>query len=376
MNLKDFATPLAASNNFVKASFGGFAGSGKSRTSAEFIAGTYKHLGCKKPVLFIDNEKGSRFLVPFFKNHGIETYVKDTVQLGDVLEAFKLLSSGEISFLFIDSLTKVWYNYIEQYKQKQSNGKTFMTLQDWGKILPSWQKDFSDVFVKCEGNCVFTGRGGYTYDMQENAETGKKEFAKSGVKMKMAGETPFEPDINVWMDQLQKVGKDGKLTVWREALILKDRSGLIDGMVFKNPTFEAFKPVVEYLVSVPKGKVAGPTNTDNIAPSENPPNYEMREQYEIEQERIKAAWDVTELGTSAKDKQIKVKIAQAIFNTASMTEILKQPIDSLRAKRIELEGELKKLGESEDKDIWLQELIERKFEQSDTSEFDNKMDQK
>ena len=118
------------------------------------------------------------------------------------------------------------------------------------------------------------------------------------------------------------------------------------------------------------------TNTDNIAPHENPPNYEMKADYEIESERIKAAWDVTELGSSAKDKQTKVKIAQAIFNTASMTEILKQPLDSLRAKRIELEGTLKDYRESEDKDKYLGDLIERKFEQSDNSEFDNKMDQK
>ncbi|MCK4789976.1 MAG: hypothetical protein KAV87_39925 [Desulfobacteraceae bacterium] len=73
MKLTDFASPLAAKNNFIKMSIGGFAGSGKSRTGSEFIAGAYKYLKCKKPILFIDNEKGSRFLIPFFKNHGIET---------------------------------------------------------------------------------------------------------------------------------------------------------------------------------------------------------------------------------------------------------------------------------------------------------------
>jgi len=40
-------------------------------------------------------------------------------------------------------------------------------------------------------------------------EQGKKEFSKSGVKMKLAGETPFEPDLNVWMELQQEI-KDGE----------------------------------------------------------------------------------------------------------------------------------------------------------------------
>jgi len=375
MNLKDFASPLAAKNNFIKASFGGFAGSGKSRTGSEFIVGAYKYLKCKKPVLFIDNEKGSRFLVPFFKEHGIETFVKDTIHLADVLEAFKLLEAGEIDFLFIDSLTKVWYRYVEDYKQKAGKSKKFMTLQDWGKILPSWQKDFADVFVSVEGNVVFTGRGGNTYEMEKDEESGKKEFIKSGVKMKMAGETPFEPDLNVWMTLMQKVDGDGNLKVWRDALVMKDRSNKIDGQTFADPTFKEFSPVVEYLVNVPKGEVSGATNTDNLAPSE-PHYYERKEQYQIEEERIKGAWDVTGLGTSKEDKQIKVQITQAIFGSLSMTEILKDDIDALRAKRIELEETLFDFSNTDpnERSTWLTAFFEFKKAASDTTLFDQKMD--
>ena len=371
MKLKDFASPLAAKNNFIKASFGGFAGSGKSRTGSEFIAGAYKYLKCTKPLLFIDNEKGSRFLVPFFKEHDIETFVKDTIHLADVLEAFKLLESGDIDFLFIDSLTKVWYRYVEDYKEKQKS-KKFMTLQDWGKILPSWQKDFADVFVSVEGNVVFTGRGGNTYEMEKDEESGKKQFIKSGVKMKMAGETPFEPDLNVWMTLMQKVDRDGNLEVWRDALVMKDRSNKIDGKTFRNPTFEEFQPVVEYLVNVPKGEVLGATNTENLAPSE-PQYYERKEQYQIEEERIKGAWDVTGLGTSKEDKQVKVQITQTIFNSLSMTEILKLDIDSLRAKRIELEDVCFEFSTSKDKRAYLTAWLEEKKAETDTTLFDQKM---
>jgi len=319
-NLENFATTLKAKDHFIKASFGGFAGSGKSRTASELIKGIYKDLKIEEPLLIIDNEKGSRFLVKFFEDAGIKTYVKETVQLADVIAAFKLLNDGEIGFLFVDSLSKVWYQYVRDYKAV--NKKTFMTLQDWGKILPSWQEMFSDRFVDLSGNCVFTGRGGYTYDMEINEETKKKEFNKSGVKMKLAGETPFEPDINVWMEMEQEI-KDGSPVVWREAQIMKDRSGLIDGKIFKNPTYKDFQPVVKYLMNIPLGEVAGASSGSNLAPSENFESMNRRAEKEKLFDEIKGVFDLHGFGgTLGKEqKQLKVSIINTVFGTTSMERI-------------------------------------------------------
>lgn len=327
MKLENFATQIKADNAFIKASFGGFAGSGKSRTGAEFIIGAYKLMKLTKPILFIDNEKGSRFLIPQFKNAGIETLVKQTVQLADILTAFDLIDQGEVDFLFIDSLTKVWYNFIEQYKEK--NRKTFMTLQDWGKVLPDWQQKFAERFIKMNGNCVFTGRGGYTYEMEENDETHKKEFVKSGVKMKMAGETPYEPDLNIWMTTIQEM-EDSKPKVWREALIMKDRSGLIDGQTFVNPTFASFAPVIEYIIGCEIGEVAGASSTENLAASETWSDWKERREIitdKISNEFIKAGF-----GTSNEHKQAKVLIIEKIFGTTSGEEIKKMKVEFLEAR--------------------------------------------
>jgi len=332
MNLENFATKLAAENAFIKASFGGFAGSGKTRTATELIIGFYQKTKLKKPVLIIDNEKGSRFLVPLFRKAGIETLVKETVALPDVLQAFKYLQNGDIGFLFIDSLTKVWYQYVRDYKT--ANRRTFMTLQDWGKILPAWQEQFADVFVNTCGNVVFTGRGGYTYDMEENEETKKKEFVKSGVKMKMAGETPFEPDLNIWMELNQEINDDGKPKVWREALVMKDRSGIIDGKTFINPTFADFEPVVIFLIDVPKGKVAKQSDDSNIAPSENWDYQNQREIREIELEKIKNLMIENKIGSQSKDdKQIMIALMKRFFLTTSWTELEKSKIEVLQKGR-------------------------------------------
>jgi hypothetical protein len=354
INLKDFASTNGVKDHFIKASFGGFAGSGKSRTASELIVGIYKDLKIDKPLLFIDNEKGGRFLVPQFQKAGIEVLWKQTTKLADIIMAFEYLNKGEIGLLFVDSLSKVWYDYVADYKKKNGN-KTFMTLQDWGKILPAWQAEFSDRFVDLNGSCVFTGRGGYTYDMEED-ENGKKAFAKSGVKMKMAGETPFEPDINIWMDIDQEM-KDGKPIITRTALIMKDRSGLIDGKTFINPTYNDFKPVVSYLVGLTTGKVAGVTNENNIAPVENREWQRENESKEIQIEKLSQTFAKYGYSgsTSKEAKRIGILAMEKCFDTNSTKEAERKYNSFQLQKRTEaldhLLNELKDITEGQEAHI-------------------------
>lgn len=362
MELKDFANELVAANNFIKASFGGFAGTGKTRTATEFIIGCYDlmKIDVSKPLLFIDNEKGSRFLIPLFKEKlpEVKVLVKETNQLDDVLNAFNYLENGKLSFLFIDSLTKVWYKYIDQYKLGISQKKKFMTMRDWANVLPEWQKIFADRFVQIEGNCVFTGRGGHKYEMQElEDEKGekKKEFVQTGVKMKVAGETSFEPDLNVWMDQVQELSESGKVkNVFRDAFVMKDRANLIDGKTFRNPTFEDFKPVIEYLLNVPVGKVAKESSEKSHAPTEDSSYTKERENIEIELENIKNCFILQQMGTSVKEKKWKVQIMEKFFNTGSWEQLKKMTYQHLRNGRIALETFFTGWeGSEDDKDSYL-----------------------
>lgn len=358
MKLNQFANQMVANGNFVKASFGGFAGSGKTRTGAEFLVGAYKDLKHTKPILLIDNEHGSRFLIPFFKNElpKTEVYVKNTTSLADVIQAMELLKTGEIEALFIDSLSKVWYKYVSDYKTK--NRLTFMTLQDWGKLLPAWQGEFSDRFVDVAGTIIFTGRGGYSYEKEEDekdeasGKVKKGQFVKSGVKMKMAGETPFEPDLNVWMEQDQEIGNDGKVVkVWRDAQIMKDRSGVIDGKTFRNPTYNDFKPFVQFLIGLPVGEVAGATNEMNMAPAENFEAWDRKQNREIAMEKIAGIFDKNGMSgsLSKEQKQLKAEILEKIFGTLSITEIEKMDPGELNVKAEGLSILLKELSGEENK---------------------------
>ncbi len=354
MKLSDFATKLTAQNHFIKASFGGFQGSGKSRTATEFITGAYKDLKCTKPILIIDNEKGSRFLIPIFKHAGIEAIAKDTSNLSDIHEAFNFLASGEIDFLFIDSLTKIYYKFIKDYKLK--NKKSFMTLQDWGKILPVWQEEFSDRFVNAEGNIVFTGRGGFEYEKEEDTldengkVTEKGAFVKSGFKMKIAGETPYETDLNVWME-LEKSLKDGKPHQTNNSYILKDRSDTINGKIFSMPKYKNFKPVINFILGLPIGEIAQETSNANLTPGNDLEYFENIQKRKIEIEKIAAVFELNGLGSprSAEEKKLKTMIIQKIFQTTSQTEIDKMPYTALNNFRVDLEELLKQLQDREDK---------------------------
>lgn len=341
MKLDDFAGELVASNKFVKAGFGGMSGAGKSRTATEFVIGSYKDMGYTKPVLVLDNEKGSRFLIPKFREAGVPARVKDTTSLADVQTAFDFLRAGEIQYVFIDSLSKVWYRYVRQYMS--DNRRAFMELSDWGKILPKWQEEFADKFVSAEGSIVFTGRGGFSYEKEEDEtdeRTGKVkkgQFVKSGVKMKVAGETPFEPDLNVWMDQHQDVnaGEDEQ-RVWREALIMKDRSGLIDGMTFKNPTYQHFAPFVRYLIDAPSGVVQGETSGANLAPGENWDSYDRQRKRDIVLEEVFAELEKMFTGQTAEMKTARGNLFESVFKTRSKTAVENMPLDALIKARNEI----------------------------------------
>jgi len=327
-SLDSFATPMAAKNHFIKASFGGFAGSGKSRTATEMVIGAYRQLGCTKPVLVIDNEKGARFLKTHFDKAGIDARLKETVNLADIMIAIRLLNERQIDFLFIDSLSKVWYKYIQDFLKKIN--KTTMTLQYWGMVIPQWQEQFANAFVEAEGNIIFTGRGGNAYEKEddehyENGQLKKKgQFVKSGVKMKVQSETAFEPDLNIWMEQKQITDSQGNIKeVAREAFIMKDRSGIIDGKSIINPTYADFKPVVDFICSTPTGTVAGATSNDPLVHGEEEFD-RKKDQRVVLKDRMKASF--VKMGLSSRNgaqAQLIAVISESIYGSPSSEVVMR-----------------------------------------------------
>jgi hypothetical protein len=97
--------------------------------------------------------------------------------------------------------------------------------------------------VNSPTHVILCGRAGYEYEFVEN-DDGKKELAKTGIKMKAEGETGFEPSLLVLMER--HMDMESK-KAFRVATVLKDRSTVIDGAQITNPTFADFIPHIKHL---------------------------------------------------------------------------------------------------------------------------------
>lgn len=326
----DFFTPIENDQPYVKLAAQGFAGAGKTFTLALIAVGLRKRIGSTKPIVIFDTERSSKFLRAFFASHSIPVLVKKSRSLKDMKESIARCESGVSDILIIDSISHVWENWIEEYKAaKRINDIQF---QHWGQIKPVWKRSFADPFVTSSVHILMTGRAAFTYGKETNEDTGKKELVTTGVKMRVEGETAYEPDLLIEMQRVETMGKDGARQVWREAVVLKDRSTLIDGKTLgPNPNYESFAPVIEYLLS-------------DVAPAREERQGDDRELVEKQDEKDKKRTDraivLEEIETAMKlgapsrsdaDVRWRLDTMTECFGTGSWTKVSVSPLEKLQS---------------------------------------------
>lgn len=354
MEANKFFTEIGNDSPYVKAAFEGFAGSGKTYTAAQVAIGLYKQIASTKPVIIFDTEKSSRFLKPLFDAAGIKVLVKESRQFIDLVETMKFCNGGGSDILLIDSLTHVWEVYLDAYKTKMK--RDFIQFQDWGILKGTWKKEFSEPLVQSHYNILFTGRAGFEYEQQTNEVTQKKEIVKSGIKMKVEGETAYEPDVLVLMERFEKVLNDDK-KVWREATILKDRSGLIDGKTFSfdasnasGYVWECFKPMFDYLctdVVAPRANSEG--DTTKMFSDPNNPEYAHKKKVVLEE--IEGLYSLHFPKANGETKAARAKATEAAFGTLSWAKIEKMNIEELEFCRERLLAEIETLNANNKKEV-------------------------
>lgn len=334
MNNDNFFMELENTLPFVKAAFQGFAGSGKTYTAAQLAIGLHKKIKSKKPIVFFDTERAMKALKPLFDSAKIKTLVRESRTLKDLeLTIQKLSKEGIADILVIDSITHVYENYIQEYKQQKQRSN--LQFQDWGIIKPLWKEKFADKFINANVHIIFTGRAGYEYEDYID-DAGKRQIAKSGVKMKAEAETAYEPDLLFFMERNEDVLGEKKV-IWRDCTVLKDRTAVIDSKTFKNPTFKDFEPAVNILLA---GILKEAPPTQEITFKDYEPTLDnWKREKEIALEEITALMTIMEIGQSAKEKALKAKILVACFGTASWVKISEstQYKDILKGKQILIE---------------------------------------
>lgn len=229
-----------AQNNtaYMKAGIFGFAGSGKTRTSMEIAIGLAR-LSDKKQIAFFDTEKGSDFMTKLAEENGIELLVHKGRSFQDLINIIKEVQTAGIQVLIIDSISHVWRDLCDSYAKTKN--KKSLTMYDWGILKGQW-KLYTDLYINSPIHILMLGRAGNEYDQHVNDDTGKQEMIKSGTKMKVEGETGFEPDILIEMERVET--KEG---IINRAWVVKDRSDTMNGKSYDKPNFKTFKPFLDYL---------------------------------------------------------------------------------------------------------------------------------
>lgn len=328
---------------YLKAGFMGFAGDGKTFTATALAVGLVGLMrerqleAGNKPAFFLDTETGSDWVKPQFDAASIELHTAKTRSFMDLIEAIRE-AEGNGSVLMIDSISHFWRDLTESYAEKK-NRKQGLQFQDWAWLKKEWGR-FTDLFVNSSCHIVMCGRAGYEYDFFEQ-DGGKKELQKTGVKMKAESETGYEPSILVLMEKNRDMASG---EVWREGSVLKDRANLIDGKTFRNPTFDDFRPHIEFLNL--GGKHVGidtTRNSQDLVDGGGKPDWQYdKEQKEIALDEIAEVINKHHGGQSADAKKTKGDLIEEVFGTRSWKRVetfSRSRIEEGRSKLwIKLEG--------------------------------------
>lgn len=304
-------------------------------SAAEVAVGLHKILTekelCdpKQPIYMVDTETGASWIRGKFESQGIPFQVDKTRAFTDLVADCKMVAK-ENGILIIDSITHFWTELCTAYAKK--NKRKRMSMQDWGNIKEIW-RDFTDEYVNGASHLIMCGRQGYEYDFFKD-DDGKQQLQKTAVKMKAEGETGYEPSLLIVMERHQILNESGSIDdVYRTAYILKDRADVIDGKVFKNPSFKDFLPHIEKLNL--GGEHVG---VDTSRTSENAVRIETSESYRLDQQRREIVLEeVTELlkkhypSQSSIDKATRMDLIEEFFRTRSWKKVETMDLNELRS---------------------------------------------
>lgn len=317
-------TPAKVTTAYLKMALMGFQGSGKTFTATDTAIGLVAYMrglniaDAAKPIAFADTEKGSDWILPRVQKAGLSMVTAKTRAFSDLLA---LVDEAErtASVLLIDSLTHFWVELTETYcarKAAEYNRQSYrLQFQDWAFLKTEWRR-FTDKFVNSNLHIIAAGRAGYEFDMVEDEDTKKKQLEKTGIKMKAEGEMGYEPDLLVLMER--RMNLDTK-TDEHIAHVIKDRSTLLDGKEFADPTFASFLPHIKCLNLGGQQLGVDTTRTSAAMIPSDPRDNKARDRRIILNE-IEDLLTMHYPSTSAKDKQAKIMIVRKHFN-ASWTEV-------------------------------------------------------
>jgi hypothetical protein len=218
----------------LKVAIYGPPGSGKTLTTLLCAEGLAKREG--KRVAFVDTEHGTDFYCQNVPDRPVHPQAFDfdaiyTRSLMEVIREVKTLNPAQYSVVVIDSITHLWEAARAAYAGKQTKIGT-IPMQAWGAIKKPY-KELLSLLLSSPMHVFILGRQGTEYATDEETD----ELKAIGTKMKAEGETPYEPHILLRMEAIKPRKTNTLATI--VAYAEKDRTGVLSGRSFPNPTFDS-----------------------------------------------------------------------------------------------------------------------------------------
>jgi hypothetical protein len=207
-------------------------GAGKTFTSLLCAEGLAKASG--KRVAYVDTEHGTDFYCKPVASRAVHPEAFDfdamyTRSITEVITAVQGLKPTEYGVVVLDSITHLWEAAMAAYRGPKTR-EGGIPINAWGRIKKPY-KDLMSFLLSSPMHVIICGRQGLVYE--KNEESG--ESAVVGVKMKAEGETPYEPHILIRMETVRaaKTNEVASVVAYAE----KDRTGVLSGRSFVNPSF-------------------------------------------------------------------------------------------------------------------------------------------
>lgn len=255
----------------------GAPGSGKTFTALLIAEGLALING--KRVAYVDTERGTDFYckeVPTRPIHP-EAFDFDALysrSLTEVIGAIRGLSPAEYGVVVLDSVTHLWESAIAAYNGPKTKAGT-LPMHAWGRIKKPY-KDLMALLLSSSMHVIICGRQGVEY--AEDEETA--ELKAIGYKMKAEGETPYEPHILIRMEALKP--KRSNETAIIMAYAEKDRTGILSGRSFANPSFNTLCAPLLGLLGETQARVSTTDETAAIDAEALAQQDQIREQHSRE----------------------------------------------------------------------------------------------
>ena len=239
---------------FLKVSLYGPPGSGKSFSTLLFAEGLVADTG--KKIAYVDTERGTDFYAKEApRTVHPEPFNFDalyTTSLMEVLESVKKLDPNEYGVIVIDSISHMWDAAMAAYEGKKTKVDS-IPMHAWGAIKKPY-KELVRWLMDSPFHVFILGRQKNLFETDD-----KDQLKKVGVGLRAEGETAYEPHICGRFEARQDEKNSTVSTYF--LMFEKDRTGVLAGRTYSNPSFKTLSPVMPLL----NGKQAQSEDPDDVA---------------------------------------------------------------------------------------------------------------